>query len=238
MPIFTAPSYISDHRSPLHQRWGGWYVTGTHGDQKHMGNSYLEDKEDAKLDTSAGGNLTDLKRMFDTGAYLSPHSDIVALMVLEHQTRMTNLITRAGYEARIAGQDFTRLDEAVTALVNYMLFLDEAQLTAPVKGTSSFAADFVKAGNRDKRGRSLRDLDLTRRIFRYPCSFLIDSEAFRSLPQPALDRIYSRLGGILTGKDQSPEYARLTADDRRAIREILSDTRPDLRPIFAAENSR
>ena len=27
-----------NHRTPFEDRWGGWYVTGTHGKQTHRGN--------------------------------------------------------------------------------------------------------------------------------------------------------------------------------------------------------
>jgi hypothetical protein len=162
MPLFQAGGYVTDHRSPLEERWGGWYVTGTHGAQRHMGNSVSTNRENPReIDREKGANLTDLRQRIDTGAYLSPHSDIVALMVLEHQTRMTNLITRVGWETRMAmhnqralnkelGEpleqisDSTsrRIDSASAELVKYMLFLDESLLTSDVRGTSTFAADF------------------------------------------------------------------------------------------------
>ncbi len=248
MPLFQAGGFISDHRSPLAQRWGGWYVTGTHGSERHMGNVVVEDRDHPnELDREQGANLTDLKSRIDTGAYLAPSSDIVALMVLEHQTRMTNLITRVGWETRLALSDQrainlsfkepedqlrdsvrSRIDHAAEALVKYMLFRDEALLEAPVKGTAGFAKEFEARGPRDHAGRSLRELDLTRRMFRYPCSFLIYSEAFDALPPVVRDRIYRRLWEVLSGADQTPLYQKLTAADRKAVYEILLDTKPDL----------
>ncbi len=248
MPLFQAGGFVTDHRSPLSQRWGGWYVTGTHGSQLHMGNVFAEDRDHPdQLDREKGANVADLKGRIDIGAYLEGHSDIVALMVLEHQTRMTNLITRVNYETRLAlheqqainkalGQPEDqvsesarrRIDNASEALLKYMLFADEALLEAPVKGTSSFARDFEARGPRDEKGRSLRDLDLARRMFRYPCSYLIYSEAFDSLPPVVRERTYRRLWEVLTGADQSGLFARLTATDRNTIREILGDTKRDL----------
>jgi hypothetical protein len=248
MPLFQAGGFVTDHRSPLSQRWGGWYVTGTHGSQLHMGNVFAEDRDHPdQLDREKGANVTDLKGRIDIGGYLGGHSDIVALMVLEHQTRMTNLITRVNYETRLAlheqqainkalGQSEDqvsesarrRIDNAAEALLKYMLFADEALLEAPVKGASSFARDFEARGPRDKKGRSLRDLDLTRRMFRYPCSYLIYSEAFDGLPPAVRDRTYRRLWEVLTGADQSALFSRLGTADRDAIREILGDTKQDL----------
>lgn len=248
MPVFKAGDFFTDQRSPLKERWGGWYVTGTHGEMTHMGNAVVRDPDNPeKLEGAAGWNVTDLSGKFDTGAYLTPHSDIVALMTLEHQARMTNLITRVGYETAIALEGQTafnrayhqpaddlsdgtrhRIDSAVEQLVEYMLFLDEAKLDAPIKGTSGFAEAFEKAGPRDAKGRSLRDFDLTQRMFRYPLSYMIYSEAFDGMPEAARGRIYRRLFDVLTERDKSPRYARLSADDRRAIFEILSDTKKDL----------
>ena len=254
MPVFQAGDFFTDQRSPLKERWGGWYVTGTHGQMTHMGNAVARDRENPEnLEGAAGLNVTDLSRKFDTGAYLTPHSDIVALMTLEHQARMTNLITRVGYETAItlAGQaafnqayhqppdelsDVARhrVDSAVEQLVEYMLFLDEANLSAPVKGTSGFGEAFQKAGPRDRRGRSLRDFDLQQRMFRYPLSYMIYSEAFDGMPEAARERIYRRLFDVLTEKEKAPRFARLSPDDRRAILEILRDTKRDLPDYWKA----
>jgi hypothetical protein len=248
MPLFHAGGFVTDHRSPLKERWGGWYVTGTHGAQTHMGNAVARnrDKPD-QLDTAGSQNLTDLIRRFDTGAYLTPHSDIVALMTLEHQTHMTNLITRVGFETRMAlhmqqalnrelgepagymsDSTRSRIHAAADELVEYLLFTEEAQLTEPIRGTSRFAEVFAQQGPRDSHGRSLRDFDLRTRIFRYPCSYLIYSEAFDSLPAAARDRIYDRLHAVLSGRDTTAKFARLSPEDRKAIFEILRDTKAGL----------
>jgi hypothetical protein len=248
MPIFHAGGFVTDHRSPLSQRWGGWYVTGTHGSQRHMGNVFAEDRDHPDdLDREKGANLTGLKGLIDVENYLAPSSDIVALMVLEHQTRMTNLITRAGWEVRMALSDQKalnralkepedqigdstrrRIDNAAESLLKYTLFTDEALLEAPVKGAAPFANEFQAQGPRDRAGRSLRQLDLTRRMFRYPCSFLIYSAAFDGLPAMVRGRFYRRLWEVLTGADQTAVYSRLTAADRQSIYGILLETKRDL----------
>ncbi|HVW85411.1 MAG TPA: hypothetical protein VHB50_12055 [Bryobacteraceae bacterium] len=248
MPVMSAGGFVTDHRSPLSERWGGWYVTGTTGRQQHMGNTFLQDANgDQKLAVSDDTiNVTDLSRFIDTAAWLTPHSDVVALMTLEHQTQMDNLMIRVGWEARTAlleneainkslGEPVTqvresiqhRINTAVEDLVEYMLFADEAKLTSPVKGTSGFAAEFQARGPKDPKGRSLRDFDLKTRMFRYPCSFMIYSETFDSLPEIVKTRVYERLRQVLTGQDASPKYAHLTAEDRRAIFEILTATKKD-----------
>jgi len=234
--LLAAPAFVSDQRSPLKQRWGGWYVSGTHGAQLHMGNQTVEDRDDPQLDLSQGANITDLHRYFDQYAYLEPTSDIVSLMILEHKTRLTNLITRLGWETRM-GLEQSRLAATAAELVSYMLFAGETVLTAPIKGSEAYAAQFTALGPKDHRGRSLRELDMTTRMFRYPCSFLIYSAQFDALPQPAKDLVYRGLYDVLSGREQSAVYARLSPSDRQAILEILCDTKKDL-PSYWHANMR
>jgi hypothetical protein len=231
-----------DHRTPFEKRWGGWYVSGTHGAMRHMGNAVAPDP-DRPFDLQEAGtqNLTSLTGKFDTSKYVTPTSDIVALMTLEHQTHMTNLILRVGQQFRQASRSAAnensgaRLDEAVEAVVSYMLFADEAPLSAPVKGVSTFTETFAKRGPHDKKGRSLRDFDLEKRLFRYPLSYMIYSEIFDELPLGARLRISQRLYAVLTGNDSSEKFARLSAADRRAILEILQDTKPDWPPTAVGD---
>lgn len=247
-PIFSAGSHRIDHTSPLAKRWGGWYVTGTHGDQGHLGNLLVRTRRvEEPVDNRAGHNVTALGDRIDATRYLSPHSDLVALMVLEHQAEGHNLLTRANFGTRQAlhlqeslnremklpadhqwDSTAARLRGACDPLVKYLLFCDEAALTAKIEGTSGFREEFAKAGVRDGKGRSLRDFDLERRLFRYPCSYLIYSPSFDALPAAAREYIYQRLHDVLTGKDESPAFKHLMADDRRAILEILRETKKGL----------
>jgi hypothetical protein len=246
MPLFHVGTFITDHRSPLKQRWGGWYVSGGRDGLLHMGNAIYEDANPPQPEP----------RRFDSGAYLSPYSDIVALMIFEHQTRMQNLITRVGWETRMALESQTALNQALNrpadevsdstnrrinsaadALVAYMLFADEAPLDGRIAGASGFSEEFVRQGPKDAQGRSLRQFDLTRRIFRYPCSYLIYSEAFDSLPDAARDRIYRRLWEVLADQDHSVAFARLSSVDRQTILEILLDTKPGLPEYWKKSSS-
>jgi len=241
MPAFRGNAMISDHRTPLDQRWGGWYVTGM--SQTHMGNAVAHNPSQPQLlDTRGAQNLTSLDKRFDSSKYLAPTSDIVALMTLEHQTRMTNLMTRIGWDTRIAMQEGKlddsardRIDGEIEDMVAYMLFADETRLSEPIQGVSTFAKTFAERGPRDHQGRSLRDFDLQKRMFRYPLSYMIYSAAFDNMPDLVRERVYQRLYEILTGKVQSPAYARLTAEDRKAILEIVRDTKPNLPGYWAAK---
>jgi hypothetical protein len=216
---------VTDHRTPFADRWGGWYVTGTHGSERHRGNAVARNPaEPTVLEQEGTQNLTTLNGRFDTAAHLSPLSDIVALMTFEHQTQMTNLLTRVGWEARIGAP---RLDARVDEVVRYMLFLDEAPLPGPIKGVSTFSQTFAARGPRDRRSRSLRDFDLQRRLFRYPLSYMIYSAAFDALPEDVRGKVYRRLYETL--QDVRPA-------ERTAILEILRETKSDLPPYFAGRS--
>jgi len=224
------PAYTTDHRSPFELRWGGWFVTGTHQAMRHMGNAVATDPSDlGAMITPETVHVTNLSGRFDMSGYVSPYSDIVALLGLEHQAQMLNLITRVGWEARVGGEVAHRpFASAVEELVDYLLFVDESPLPGPISGPTPFAKRFSENAPRDTRGRSLRDLDLTRRLLKYPCSYLIYSEAFDALPADAKDAVYQRLWQVLNGRATDTRYSTLSADDRTAIIEILRDTKKDL----------
>jgi hypothetical protein len=174
---------ITDHRTPFADRWGGWYVNAAHGEQPDRANAIA-------LDPAAPEDLQKLTMRFSPVGYLSATSDIVALMTFEHQTQMTNFITRLGWKARIGEGS---IDSDLEATVRYMLFTDEAPLREPIGGVSTFTKAFPERGPRDSQGRSLRDFDLRTRLFRYPLSYMIYSRAFDALPDAVRTRVFRRL---------------------------------------------
>ena len=247
-PMLSAGSRMVDHTTPVEQRWGGWYVTGTHGSQKHLGNLVVQGRDvEEPVDNSAGLNVTELRERLNVDRYVSPHSDIVALMVLEHQVLVHNRLVKAGFDTRQAldydvmmnrtleNPEGTRLESTTRRirstgdrLVDALLLVNEAKLTEPIKGTSGYAEQFAAVGPRDPQGRSLRDLDLTTRLLKYPCSYLIYSEAFDGLPVESREYVWQRLFDILSGQDQSEKFAHLSQDDRQAILDILRATKSGL----------
>ncbi len=244
-PNAYATGFTSDHRARVDDRWGGWYVTGRHEPFVHMGNVEVTDVDDPQATIGVPRpELPSLAGLFDATGYLTPHSDMAALLVLEHQAHMTNLITQVGWEARRilyreaaggapAGDGAAELlRESIVYLVDYLLFVDEAPLARPIRGSGGFAEAFAARGPRDSRGRSLRDLDLDRRLMRYPCSYMIYTQAFDALPAPAKAGIYQRLWDVLAGRVTDVVYDRLSPADRAAIVEILIDTKPDLPDYF------
>jgi len=228
-------SVITNDKSPFAERWGGWYVTGTHGNQRHMGNQFVKEPADSlgairdysrRANLSPGANVTDLSKRFETSAYLTPQSDIAALMVLGHQTHIHNLITVANTNLRSNPTD-EAIKEDGERLVDAMLFSEAAPLTEPITGTTNFAVEFSARGPRDSKGRSLHQLDLKTRLLRYPLSYLVYSKSFDALPKAAKDYVYRRFWEVLSGKDNSASFAHLSAADRKAILDILQETKPD-----------
>ena len=237
-PRLVLGGYATDHRSPFDERWGGWYVTGSVGQARHMGNAIVSDDDRPEsMITEQTLRRTSLDKDFDTEAYLSPYSDVVALMVFNHQMRMINLITRLGWETRAALHDRrrdleARLRSSARELVDYLLFVDEAPLAGKVRGVSGFAERFAARGPFDAAGRSLRQFDLEGRLLRYPASYMIYTEAFDSLPAQAKAAVYTRMWQVLSGEERSPKYARLTLRDRQNVVEILRKTKPGLPQYF------
>jgi hypothetical protein len=243
-PELRAGSFLTDDTSPFKERFGGWYVTGRHGAIRHMGNAYARGSNmDALLDRERGANRPTLAGLVNVQPYLAPGSDIAALMVLQHQVFVHNLITRANYGTRQAvwydemlnrelkrpeghrsESARRRIEAACEPLVRALLFADEARLASPIVGDPAFRKAFEAAGPRDAGGRSLRQLDLKTRLFRYPLSFLIYSDAFLGLPAEAKEYIYGRLARALRGED----FPHLSAADRQALREILRETHPEI----------
>ncbi len=220
------------HRTPIEERWGGWYVTGQHGNQTHRGNLFGKAAfEKQERTPNFLGNLTDLSRFFDVKQYPENSSDIVALMVLEHQIHMHNFITRLNYESVVQLARYGHINyvtNIANSFLKYLLFVNEAPIQSEIEGGSAFTKDFQDRGPKDRKGRSLRNLDLQTRLFKYPCSYLIYSKSFEALPDKIKEHIYKRLRDILTGKDDSPEFSNISAKTGRAILEILVDTKQGL----------
>jgi hypothetical protein len=233
----------TDQRSPIAERWGGWFVTGNSGAAQHRGNQV------SALEGHPAGGVASVTGLVDLDGYRGTSSDIAALLTFSHQTQMINLLTRASWEARAAdpalhpgvlaapGQ-MQRVEALMRGvadeIVDYMLFVEESALPNPLAGRSGFAERMSASGPHDRRGRSLYELDLTRRLMKYPCSYLIYSSAFDALPPLAKVAIYRRMWQVLAGEALEPRYRSLSLPDRQAIVEILKDTKPDLPAYFTA----
>ena len=246
------PGVETTDETPLTQRWGGWFVTGQAGPLRHQGNILV--RNPAELADPAKGrhwNIDSVDGLLDVSPYLTNKSDIVALLVLEHQVYIKDLMTRASYKSsRILGQlgaaapapgSWAELPAAAQKAMRPMwegvaralLFVKAAKIDSPIRGSSGFAAWFQGRGPHDSRGRSLRQLDLNTRLFRFPLSYIVYSSAFDHLPGYAQDYLYRRIAEVMKGRDPSEDFAHLSAEDRQAILEILTATKPAFR-LFAS----
>jgi hypothetical protein len=243
----TQPLEASDATS-FSRRFGGWYVSGNTGNQEHLGNAFFKSSgPQPTVNRAAPGDVKDLGGLYDTHLTLTPYSDIAALMVLTHQHHVQNQINEVTYRVNSA-MAFERLypraapinpttghsdttnktiRESCDTLLKALLFADEARLPVPVSGTSGFRESFEKTGPADRHGRSLRQMDLKSRLFRYRLSYLIYSDSFDAIPVPARRYLFQRLYQILVGRDHDPDYAKLPAAERAAILQILQDTKRD-----------
>jgi len=238
--------------TPMAARWGGWYVTGDLGGIEHLGNIMPGPQGHVPLSAGNPRNLANLDGMVDPDAYATDKSDAVALLILQHQVDVHNLIIHANYKSRmlmerhepgsslkqVTFEQLTPLLQRqfkglLEPLVRGMLMVGAARWPAAIHGNSGFATSFEAHGPRDPQGRSLRDLDLKRRLFKYPLSFLIYSEGFDYLPGAAKEYVYHRLEEILSGRDRSSTFANLSAADRKAIFEILRATKPGFAEAIA-----
>jgi hypothetical protein len=236
-------SHVVDHRTPLPQRWGGWFVTGNYVAPPYGGVGHMGNVTTAIHPTSGPAGTSNevfvewLNSAPAARGYPSAESDIAALMLFDHQMHAVNLLTRLNWETRVAVHegrvDFARGDLASLAqeVADYFLFVDEVPPPARLTPRAGLVKAFAARAVMDRRGRSLRELDFERRLLRYPCSYMIYSAAFEQLPPVAKRAVYERLAAVLTSTASDRKYAHLSARDREAILDILRDTKPDFAAI-------
>lgn len=218
------------HDKVLEKRWGGWYVTGTHGDMVHLGNVFGKAAiTEAKANPAYRSNLKQIDQFVDTTKYLHPHSDLVAHLIFDHQVHGHNLITRVSMEHQL------RLKSDVEErLVRYLLFMDEAELAGPLKGTTDYQAWFEKQGRCDSQGRSLKQFDLKTKLFHHRLSYLIYTDSFNQMPAPARLRILREIHAFLNATEQElVQKWEVDPDDfphqeRQAIVQIVAETLDEL----------
>ncbi len=258
LPIFSAGTFQTGHDSPLRERWGGWYVTGRHGNDFHMGNAFAMPVGEggAEFDPAEGANVTSLDGYIRTARYPAPTSDIVALMVLEHQTGMHNRLIEGDYEVRRAifrkqlldrelgnpdtggmgGTTGRIINNQAEKILRHLLFCEEYTLKdGGIDSAGEFQSVFEDSVPSTGRGRSLAEFQLLDRLFKYRCSYMIYSQAFDNLPAPLKAQIYRRLWDVLTGADNSEDFQHLSVSERERIRDILAETKAGLPDYWTPE---
>ena len=238
----------SGHHIPLHDRYGGWFVSGNHGAMRHMGNA-IASREGGKItiDREQFANLEKLDRFFSTEAYPAPGSDIAALLVFDHQVTMHHRLVEAAYRARQSlfdskldpketdvsklskGRSTDEFLEGRDKVVDYLLFRDETPIPK-VSCDPAFRRAFSANRIADSRKRSLKDLRLDGRIFENRCSYMIYSPTFDQFPPMLKGAIYARIHEILTSPKPVEGFDYLGKEEKRRILEILDETKEDLPP--------
>lgn len=248
LPIFHAGTFRTDDTSPLAERWGGWYVTGSSGEQQHLGNILASEEPESGVvvEKIVAEPIDDLSGLFDTGAYLGGgKSDIVALMVLEHQKRVHNALVQANLTVRQMLHRHARMREVfgesresplsetnqrilahqTENVVEALLFREEFVMEDDgVEGALEFQSAFESGSRKNSENRSLRDFRLYERLFKYRCSYVIYSDVFGHLPKVLKSSVLNRLAEILTSDSVDPAYAYLSESERERIFRILSET--------------
>jgi hypothetical protein len=248
-PIMSQGSTVVDTTTPFTDRWGGWYVTGKHGSVLHRGNVTATEKNDQSIDIDfeKGANIASLAKFFDTTPYPRKTSDIIALMVLEHQTSVQNILTKANHtslramhmqtslqrelgekiESEPTGTARRIIDHCAEDVVEALLFKDEAELPeGGIEGDPAFQTAFTKRAPQSSDGRSLKDFQLLNRLFKHRCSYMVYSLTFQHLTAPLKQTVFNRLWTVLEGKDTTGNYGYLTDTERAHIRRILAETLP------------
>jgi len=241
----AGPSVTVNHETPHTQRWGGWFVTSSvstppYQPLGHLGNLTVAEYG-AEGDSAIVSNhalVRWLESAPESRGYLSPSSDLAALLIFDHQVHAMNLLTRLNWEWRVAtAEGRARVDadgfrQRLDELADYLLFVGEATPVVEVTPRPGFARQLLAAAPADRYGRSVAQLDLSTRLMRYPLSYMIYSQAFDGLASEVKTAVYERLFTRLAGGDAGPRYAHLRTPQARAAAEILRDTRADLPPQF------
>ena len=227
------------HEVPVHERWGGWYVTHVHQDLTHMGNA-IAVKGNGELKLQRKDSSKGLDDFFDTSNYPVSTSDIEALLIFDHQVRMQFVLIESAYKVRQVIFDSQKtaskqssidlnaiLKEVTEKIVSELLFKKEFPLGGKVVDAAQvgkFVTEFKAKGKADSRGRSLRDLELKNRLFKYRCSYMIYSKSFEAFPEILKNSVFNRIKAIITSDSPQLGYEYLEAEEKKAIFDILSGT--------------
>ena len=234
-PLLAKGTTHVTHETPIPDRWGGYYITGR-SSLPHLGN-FTYDEQDESDNKARMSELADLRGQIDVSKYLRPTSDIIALMVLEHQCQMHNLLNAAAMQYRRShylgkaidpqgdpdqGSAGRVADGMAERIVAWMFFKDEADLGDGVEGNEEFQKAFTSRFPRTKSGDSLADFQLYDRLFKNRCSYMVYSKTFRDLPPRVKWAVIAKMKAALAGED--PGFDWLKESERKRISGILEET--------------
>ncbi len=237
-PRFNLGSHLTTHASPIPERWGGYYVTGR-SSLPHLGNQTFTESGTPQSPTP---QFDRLPPAVDSRHYLQTTSDIVALMVLEHQCQVLNQVQAASIgfrrylwlrqslnpEAKATdpvSREF--IDHAATRIADLMFFAGEADLGPDgIEGDPAFQSAFSARFPKSRQGRSLADFQLNQRLFKHPCSYMIYSRAFQSMPDEIRSAVLKKMRLVLDSAPGPGNHPQLSSSTRAKILRILEDTLP------------
>ena len=241
------------HEVPFEDRWGGWFVTGKHGGMRHLGNGLgIKTDDQVTFDRDRYANLEKLDQFFPPEAHLTEGSDILALLLMDHQIGMHDRLIEAHYRVRHAYHEYENkykdaeiappvkevLETEADRVVKYLLFSDEVPLSGErVQGSPDFERVFLATKKPNAQGKSLKDLNLKDRMFEHRCSYMIYSRSFDGLPRPLKEAVYCKLHAVLTAEQPEAPYEHLSAAERVVILEILRETKEDFAAAIALARS-
>jgi hypothetical protein len=258
LPLFQAGSFHTRQDSPIDERWGGWYVTGEVEESVHLGNTLAEADlraVEVTMKPLTTVPVASLDQFFDAKPYLNGgRSDVLALMILEHQVGVHNILVEANLTTQntlyrhvemqkafgepvdtpLSETNTRILDRMAEKVLKQMLYVDEFVLPAGVEGDPAFQEAFQINTRESTDGRSLKDFRLYERLMKYRCTHLIYSEAFSHLPDEMRTLILEKLHGILTEPSAWPDFAHLSESEREHILQILKDTMTDLPEVWSS----
>ncbi|WP_386820319.1 hypothetical protein [Luteolibacter algae] len=235
-PLLHLGTEDTTHESPIEERWGGWYVTGN-SSLPHLGNRVYTSEGSTKPEMQ---ELDDLRSVIDVSKYPRPTSDIVALMVLEHQCRMHTLLNAASMNYRRTHYFSQSLDPTADPnegpagrvaeswaekIVECMFFKNEADLEDGAEGDPAFQRAFVSRFPKTSDGETLAEFRLYGRIFKNRCSYMVYSDAFRGLPLAVKALVLGKMKKIVANDD--PDFDWISGSELRRIDSILSETLPE-----------
>jgi hypothetical protein len=221
------------HDTTYDRRWGGWFVTASPPGLIHRGNLIGEpENERHKKDPGFLSSLEHLNERVDLSGWPAQTSDFVAHLVLSHQAHGTNLLIRVGMEARL-----NRHSDAQDRLVRYLVFADEPELNissadAIALRKTAYARWFQTRGTIDGSPGSLREFDLTRRLFRNRLSYLMNTPLFDGLPEATRNKLLTRIWHGLTKEQPEEAFRHLGAEERKRIVAIVRAQKRNLPAVW------
>jgi hypothetical protein len=235
-PLHSMGSVVVTHQTPIAERWGGYYVTGSIS-LPHLGNvTYTEGHQPQP------GQLAfeTLQGKIDTSKYPRPTSDVIALMALEHQCKAHNLMTAATMNYKRAyylgkamdaegdpdkGSAGRVADDAAKKIVEWLLYSGEAsQGEDGVEGNVEFQEQFQSSIPRTRAGESLADFHLNGRLFKNRCSYMVYSAAFRQLPDRVKSEVIAGLQRVFEATSTKDQHPEIKLPERQRIARILRET--------------